>query len=299
VICLALGVACGQSSNDASSGDEVDAATPGKADARVALAHDAGGSRTDATSGHPSEEICDGVDNDGNGVVDDRDVESDGVCDCLAIAYLGTPTGAKAGDVFADWLDQRSDFGAKPLTSITPENLAKYDVLVVQNLGLLGTSYTDAELDAIERWVEAGGGLLTLTGYGTLTEPLSVNTILARFGLSYRPPLVLLSPTGTASTLAITGWTHPHPVTDGITQIGFNNGYPVDGDGTALASEMGYDVLRAKEVGKGHVLAWGDEWITFDSEWSMHPDYQVERFWQNMIKWLTDADVCQVPIRVF
>jgi hypothetical protein len=44
------------------------------------------------------------------------------------------------------------------------------------------------------------------------------------------------------------------------------------------------------------VLAWGDEWITFNSEWKDHSDYQVERLWQNMIKWLTVADECQVPI---
>jgi hypothetical protein len=249
--------------------------------------------------GNGSEETCDGLDNDDNGIVDDRDVEQDGVCDCLAIAYLGSPTGAAAGDVFADWLDQRSDVGARKLASISESELAKYDVLVVQNMGLLGASFTAAQLDAIEEWVKAGGGLLTLTGYGNIfSEPNDVNPILARFGLSYRPPLVLLSPSGTAGTLPITQWVHPHPVTEGISTIGFNNGYPVDGDGVALASEMGHVVLRAKEVGKGHVLAWGDEWITFNSEWKAHTDYQVERLWQNMIKWLTAADVCQVPIEL-
>ena len=108
---------------------------------------------------------------------------------------------------------------------------------------------------------------------------------------------MLLSPSGTRGTLPIANWTHPHPVTEGISKIGFNNGYPVQGDGKALANEMGYEVLRAKEVGKGHVLAWGDdEWITFNSEWKTHPEYQVERLWQNMIKWLTVANLCQVSI---
>ena len=40
--------------------------------------------------GDGSDEVCDGVDNDGDGIVDNRDSERDGVCDCLAIANLGS-----------------------------------------------------------------------------------------------------------------------------------------------------------------------------------------------------------------
>jgi hypothetical protein len=167
---------------------------PGDGDTELeSPSEDAGGDGDAPSPDDSTEELCDGLDNDENGIVDDRDVEQDGVCDCLAIAYLGASTGAKAGGVFAAWLDQRSDIGAKPLKSITQSELAKYDVLVVQNLGLLGTSYSEDELDAIEAWIKAGGGLLTLTGYGTLAEPRDVNAILERFGLSYKQPLVLLS----------------------------------------------------------------------------------------------------------
>jgi hypothetical protein len=56
--------------------------------------------------------------------------------------------------------------------------------------------------------------------------------------------------------------------------------------------------MRAREVGKGRVLVWGDEWITFDSEWSSHPEYQVERLWLNSLKWLTTPMSCQVPIEI-
>jgi hypothetical protein len=41
---------------------------------------------------------------------------------------------------------------------------------------------------------------------------------------------------------------------------------------------------------------WGDEWITYDSEWKDHPDYQVELFWLNVIKWLTPKAECQVAV---
>ncbi len=46
----------------------------------------------------------------------------------------------------------------------------------------------------------------------------------------------------------------------------------------------------------GHVLVWGDEWITYDSEWSAHPDYQVQALWINVLKWLSPATECQVPL---
>jgi hypothetical protein len=47
------------------------------------------------------------------------------------------------------------------------------------------------------------------------------------------------------------------------------------------------------------VDVWGDEWITYNSEWVNHPDYQVPLFWTNTIKWLTVAGTCQVPIPIF
>ncbi len=47
-------------------------------DTNVMTMHDA--FRVDT---NPSPEVCDGIDNDGNGIIDDVDVGHDGVCDCL------------------------------------------------------------------------------------------------------------------------------------------------------------------------------------------------------------------------
>jgi hypothetical protein len=41
---------------------------------------------------------------------------------------------------------------------------------------------------------------------------------------------------------------------------------------------------------------WGDEWITYDSEWQDVEDQQVELFWLNILKWLSPPMTCQVPI---
>ena len=37
------------------------------------------------------------------------------------------------------------------------------------------------------------------------------------------------------------------------------------------------------------------EWITYDSEWSQHPDYQVQLFWQNIVDWFAPGAHCKVP----
>jgi hypothetical protein len=251
--------------------------------------------RSDAASAAPPPpaERCDGVDNDGNGTVDDVDVGRDGVCDCLLIATLGKAGGSGSGDVFGSWINARSDNGADDLAdqTLTPELLAKYQVIVAQDLHDQ-RAYSPAEIDALVAWVHAGGGLLTLIGYAGVDERTQANAILARFGIDYGSKPILAR--SGVKTIPVTTWT-AHPVTAGITAVGVDNGYPVEGGGGVLAQEGGYDLLRALEVDAGHVLAWGDEWITYDSEWKNNTDYQVELLWLNMIKWLTAARVCQVP----
>lgn len=261
----------------------------GALDARVSEPSDAG---PDAR-GSLEPEVCDGVDNDGNGTIDDVDVGGDGVCDCLLIATLGKPGGSGEGDVFGGWLDARSDTGAANLADqvLTPELLARYQVIVAQDVHDQRL-YSAAEIDALQRWVENGGGLLTLIGYAGVDERTNANAVLARFGLDYGSTPIL--PRNGGMTVPVRSWV-PHPVTTGVTAVGVDNGYEVEGSGTALASEGGYVLLRAKEVGSGHVLAWGDEWITYNTEWSSSAGYQVEQLWLNMIKWLTAAKVCQVP----
>lgn len=118
-----------------------------------------------------SSEICDGVDNDTNGVVDDVDVGGDGVCDCLNIATIGEigPWGG-SGNLFATWLDQRSPMGATALGNqvLTDDLLRPFQVIFVL---YAATSRLDAngralqphhefsaeEVAVFQRWIEAGG----------------------------------------------------------------------------------------------------------------------------------------------
>jgi hypothetical protein len=240
-------------------------------------------------------EKCDGIDNDGNGVIDDVDVGHDGICDCLRIATLGARGTAGVGDVFASWLSSRSDTGATDLAgaTLTASLLAGYQVVVVQDVHGIGRDYSPDEVAALKAWVEGGGGVMTLIGYADTSERSNVNLLLASFGISYGPEPILAKTGG--STVPITEWT-PHPLTLDVTKVGIDNGYPVNGGGTLIARGGGWDVARAATPGKGHVFVWGDEWITFDSEWKDHPDYQVERLWLNAIKWLTPTKECQVAL---
>lgn len=248
-----------------------------------------------ADAGEAASEICDGVDNDGDGIVDDLDVGHDGICDCLRLATLGAPGTFGKGNVFGSWLNTRSNTPAVALADmvLTPALLAQFQIIVVQDLHLQ-RAYTKDEIDALEAWVKAGGGLMTLVGYGTPSERTNVNSILARFGDSYADKQILIRKSPSASSVPVTTWLGPHPVTLGVTRLGFDNGYATAGDGTTLAQEAGNDVLKVQEAGMGHLIVWGDEWITYDSEWSEHPDYQVAQFWVNSIKWLTVERVCQV-----
>jgi len=61
-----------------------------------------------------------------------------------------------------------------------------------------------------------------------------------------------------------------------------------------LANQGGYQVLEVLDVGSGHILTWGDEWISYDSFWSTNP--QVPVFWQNIVDWFDPTGGCKVPI---
>jgi hypothetical protein len=53
-------------------------------------------------------------------------------------------------------------------------------------------------------------------------------------------------------------------IDQGVTAAGVNDGYEPKGTGTVIAKGGGFNVGLAQEVLPGHVLAWGDEWISYN-----------------------------------
>ncbi|HEY3234289.1 MAG TPA: hypothetical protein VGJ84_06215, partial [Polyangiaceae bacterium] len=166
---------------------------------------------------------CDGIDNDGNGIIDDVDVGSDGVCDCLNIATIGrlglwsTGTG-----IFTTWINARSPLGVTALgdQDLTTVNLSQFQVIVLLNVvtydwtwrggaksevGVASHPYSAAESSALATWVSNGGGLLTTIGYTPSSAELAdFNRLLSALDVGYTGWDVVAG--------QVTNWA-PHPVT--------------------------------------------------------------------------------------
>lgn len=256
-------------------------------------------------AGNGEAEVCDGVDNDANGIIDDVDAGHDGVCDCLSIATIGhIGPWSNGGNLFATWLSQRSPMGVVELADqeLTAELLNKIQIVVVLHAGTSEVSnagrttpahheFSDAEAAAFDAWVRAGGGAMTTIGYtfDEAREVLNVNKLLGKVGLGYSTTKLGLSG-------MVQAW-ETHPLSEGIMRINTADGVEPDGTGGMIIARSGERVaLQAAQVDGGRVAIWGDEWITYDSEWVDTQDQQVEHFWLNLLKWLSPPKECQVPI---
>ena len=267
--------------------------------------NDTGGG-TGQMMGDGTPEICDGIDNDSNGIIDDVDAGHDGVCDCLNIATIGSiGPWSNGGNIFKSWLDARSPLGAVPLADeeVTSDKLRKYQIIVVLHAATSAIdhngitpahhAFSDAEASAFGAWVQGGGGVMTTIGYTAdeASEVVNVNKLLSNLGMGYSPTKLDLSGN-------VQDWL-AHPLSDGITNIHTDNGVEPDGTmGMTIAHGGDKVALQVAQADKGRVAIWGDEWVTYDSEWADVSGQQVEHFWLNLLKWLSPPTECQVPIPV-
>ena len=207
---------------------------------------------------------------------------------------------------------------ARPI--LTAAFLARYDVLIVQWLvdgmsGGNGTGYwsfSADELAALKAWVEAGGGLITLSGYDAQAQEVTpLNQIVqAVSDLSYGTADVLGNPGASSYCLGesvpLGGWVQSTPLGKHIDEVGAFHGRPIDAGPKAVVDcTDGTNVYAAHEdVGQGHVFTFTDEWVTYTSQWfgidaggncadaSANAVYQVPQFWYNALTYASQATQC-------
>jgi hypothetical protein len=268
-------------------------------------------------------------------------------CPTLAVAVIGKAgkwganTGKDSDTAFQDWLNSSSagtakvdNFTEKP--TLTSEFLAPYNVVVLAALGddsNVGPfwKFDAAEVAALQDWVEVqGGGVITLSGYaGDPGEIVPVNQLLTFSGISYNsdgisPDCAIVDATnnqycwcGGSQPLAEFNRTDPFVsnLANSVTWVGIQNGRsinaPTDAVVAATVTPNGQtpkNVLVGKAVGKGRVLVYSDEWITYTSQWNGEGNpnstntacqghlpqdvYQTAQFWYNMIKWTQPTFTC-------
>jgi hypothetical protein len=259
------------------------------------------------------------------------------VCPPFKLAVIGKPGkwGANPnGDpdtALQDWLNSSSagtaqvdNFINRP--ALTSDFLATYSVIILASLADDSNtgpwwSFSAAEVAAFRAWVENGGGVISLTGYsGDPGEVGPLNQLIGFSGITY-------STDGVWGTCAdaqtcncthsdtLSEWNRTDPVvanlSTGVTFVGYQNGRPIiaPADAHVAATVDGTNnALVGKLVGKGRVLAYGDEWITYTSQWTgagnpsasdpacagylPQDKYQMSQFWYNMIRWSQPAASC-------
>jgi hypothetical protein len=239
--------------------------------------------------------------------------DAGGKCTCLKLALLGTLTSAAEDpdtSAFTDWLSAKSEGSAvatnvptKP--TIDAAFLAQYDILLVANVNAWAPFSAD-EKKAVQTWVEAGGGMITLTGFtSTPTEPDATSQLITFAGLKYKAVEAAPAKEGEATPVYYKGgtqnlkecmnWnstttvTHAKPfvttpikfspltgslekLTASLDYVGAFIGWQVDApsDATVIAKDPVTNgaIAVAKEVnGKGRMYVFGDEWVTFSNMW--------------------------------
>ena len=265
-------------------------------------------------------------------------VDCDGGADCTCppfnVAVLGKPGkwgAVRDGDpptALMDWLNSSSAGTARAdnfsdRKTLTPDFLATYNAIVFASLSEDSDSgpwwtFSADEIAAFRAWVENGGGAIFLNGYSDGSEVGPSNQLLGFSGIQYNQDRVDNCTDwqicNCAHSAMLTDWVRTDPViaslSTGVTMVGFEGGRSIvaPSDAHVAATVRELPVLVGKLVGKGRVLAFGDEWITYTSQWTgagnpsttdpscqgflPQDKYQIAQFWYNMIRWSQPAANC-------
>ena len=265
------------------------------------------------------------------------------VCPTLNVAVVGKPGvwGDSSDTAFQNWLNSSSAGTAKvdnylDKPTLTPDFLAGYNVIVLASLGDTSANgpwwtFSASEMAAFQDWIEnKGGGVISLSGYSSDNNEINAkNGLVAFSGIAYHqenisPACLIEDATHNklcyrcGNPYQIAEWNRADPVIAnlslGVTMVGMDGGHPITAPSDAHVAAMTTTAsgvnnwLVGKVVGKGRVLVYADEWITYTNQWagqntqnSNDPScsgflpqelYQTAQFWYNMIRWTQPTANC-------
>lgn len=212
-------------------------------------------------------------------------------------------------------------------------------------------TYSDDEVAAVKEWVQnKGGAIIALTGYysGNDYEIAPTNQLISFSGLTFEgsdliwdddcPPNNSTAAHGgqtcycSGGSIPITDWNSASPISKNVSSVGAFRGRSVkvaaDANATVVATfhelhtgdyaGKTYDVAVAAQSGSGRVFAFGDEWITYNSQWdgsslsvpaanydnTYDPCYQqqpykvfqIPQLWYNSLAWCAPMVACALKI---
>lgn len=185
---MVFALACSAGSSSGPQGGRVN---PGSSGSGPVLGN--GGSGSGLVIGDPGSETTFDPNDKRDIPMREKVCDAAGKCTCLHLALLGTLTSAAADpdtSAFTTWLSEKSEGSATATNVPTKPNvdaafLANYDILLVANVN--GWKFSEEEKAAVQKWVEDGGGIITLTGFtSTATESADTSQLISFAGLGYK-----------------------------------------------------------------------------------------------------------------
>lgn len=279
--------------------------------------------------------------------------DDEGNCTCINIASIGRegvwgPCSSDSTTALQNWLNSQStaqvDNYNREKPTLTPEFLAKYDVILLQWMVTKGAQNDDGEpwqfsadeVKALEDWVNNGGGLIALSGYQCngqgcpIRDITATNQLLSFADIQFNADGVLDPartgcpncdcwggpvPLGGPLPGSVGTWNQDTPIGRDVQAVGAYIARSIKTTTATVDCTDGTNVFAVhKEIGKGHVVAYGDEWVTYSGQWlgtaacldprrytdrnspcferSAAQVFQISQFWYNAIKYASSSVEC-------
>ena len=231
--------------------------------------------------------------------------------------------------------------------SLTPSYLSDFDVVILQALydnpydSSKLWAFTDSDATALHDWVnDKGGALIAMSGYfsDTAVEIQPLNKLMSPFGITFDSDTTYTSNdcpntpgNGTLcycayGSIPFDNWSSQVPeIVKNLGKVGVFMGRSLKCSGsdcktiatdTVDTSAQSNILGVAKVVGNGRVFAWGDEWVTYTSQWGLTPDpqyddpvkasqcvgftpmtsYTVPQFWYNVFRWVAQTSCLTIVV---